>query len=55
MKPSQEQELEERFLVESKNIHEYQSQINELDKQIDEMVFDLYELTDEERRIVLDS
>lgn len=36
---------------ELKNIYE---QINQTDNEIDEMVFDLYELTQEERKIVLD-
>ncbi len=49
---SQKAEWEEYFLTESKKALELKQQINETDKEIDQMVYKLYELTEEEIRIV---
>ena len=48
-----EQQLEERFISQTIQILDLQSQINILEERIDTMVFDLYELTEEERNLVL--
>jgi len=50
-----EEELMCWFNKKHTRLSELQSQIDSLDREIDEMVFDLYELTDEEREIVLAS
>jgi predicted nucleic acid-binding Zn-ribbon protein len=54
MKLDDEQRLEERFLDQSKQINDYQEKIDRLDEKIDTMVFDLYELSREEREVVLE-
>jgi hypothetical protein len=43
------------FESKKKEILDLKSQIDTTDRQIDEMVFDLYGLTEEERRVVLES
>jgi hypothetical protein len=48
-------EWEEYFESYKKEVSELKSQIDAYDKQIDEMVFDLYGLTQEEREVVLKS
>lgn len=50
-----EAELMRYFEKEKADILTLKSQIDTVDKQIDEMVFDLYWLTEEERKVVLDS
>ncbi|MEJ7626066.1 MAG: hypothetical protein WKF35_04315 [Ferruginibacter sp.] len=40
------------FETEKAKANEIQSLINKTDKEIDEMVYDLYELTEEEKKIV---
>jgi len=52
---SQKEELLEFFEKHKKELTELDNQIQQIDNDIDEMVFDLYELTPEERQIVLDS
>ncbi len=48
-----EEELMSWFNKKHTVLSDLQSQIGSIDREIDEMVFDLYELTDEEREIVL--
>ncbi len=48
-------DLMDYFESKKKEILNLKSQINTTDKQINDMVFDLYGLTEEERRVVLDS
>lgn len=50
-----EAELMRYFEKEKTEIVTLKAQIDTLDKQIDDMVFDLYGLTEEERKVVLDS
>ena len=50
-----EAELMRYFEKEKAEVIALKTQIDTLDKQIDDMVFDLYGLTEEERKIVLDS
>jgi len=50
-----EAELMRYFEKEKTEVIALKTQIDTLDKQIDDMVFDLYGLTEEERKIVLDS
>lgn len=49
---SQKAEWEEYFNMESKKALELKNQIDDTDKEIDQMVYQLYELTDEEIKIV---
>lgn len=44
--------LRSGFETQSQKIQDYQNQIDAMDEKIDEMVFDLYELTEEEREVV---
>jgi predicted nucleic acid-binding Zn-ribbon protein len=48
-----EEELMSWFNKKHTALSDLQSQIDSLDREIDEMVFDLYGLSDEEREIVL--
>ena len=48
-------EWEEYFVAEQQKAVALKNEIQQTDDEIDEMVFDLYELTAEERKIVLDS
>lgn len=52
---SQEAEWEDYFIEESKKVLEIQSQIDATDKAIDTLVYELYELTEEEIEIVENS
>ncbi|MBZ9779854.1 N-6 DNA methylase [Psychroflexus sp. CAK8W] len=52
---SQEAEWEEYFLSEQQKAKELKSQIDQTDKEIDQMVYELYGLTDEEIEIVENS
>jgi hypothetical protein len=47
-----EAEWEDYFLTESKKVQAIKAEIEQTDKQIDAMVYQLYELTDEEIKIV---
>lgn len=49
-----EAELMRYFEKEKTEILVLKNKIDETDKEIDDMVFDLYELTEEERKVVLD-
>jgi hypothetical protein len=49
---SEESEWEDYFLLESKKAKEIKSKIDYTDKEIDQMVYKLYDLTDEEIKIV---
>jgi hypothetical protein len=49
-----EEELLSYFTKKKTQLLELKAQIDATDREIDEMVFDLYGLTDEERKIVLD-
>ncbi|UOE41324.1 BREX-1 system adenine-specific DNA-methyltransferase PglX [Chryseobacterium suipulveris] len=49
---SQKSEWEDYFLAEQKKVLEIQNQINTTDKEIDQMVYELYGLTEEEIEIV---
>ena len=49
---SQKSEWEDYFLAEQKKALEIQNQINTTDKEIDQMVYELYGLTEEEIEIV---
>ena len=51
----QQDEWEEYFTAYKKEINNLQSQISATDKEIDQMVYQLYELTDEEIKIVEES
>ena len=50
---TEEEELLARFTKKKNELLELKSQIDATDREIDEMVFDLYGLTDEEREVVL--
>ena len=52
MSLSDEAEWEEYFNTESKKALELKSQIDETDKEIDQLVYKLYDLTEEEIAIV---
>ena len=52
MSLSDEAEWEEYFNTESKKALELKSKIDATDKEIDQMVYKLYDLTDEEIKIV---
>ena len=54
MPMSEEEELLTWFKSKQNEILDLKSQIDKCDREIDEMVFDLYGLSDEERRVVLD-
>lgn len=49
-----EEELLSYFTKKKTQLLELKAKIDATDREIDEMVFDLYELTDEERKVVLD-
>lgn len=49
---TQEAEWEDYFIIESRKVLELKSQIDQTDKEIDRMVYELYGLTEEEIRIV---
>jgi len=51
----QQDEWEEYFEEYKKEILELKAKIDECDKEIDDMVFDLYGLNEDERRVVLES
>ena len=51
----QQDEWEDYFLSRKKEILNLQEKINRVDKEIDELVFKLYELTNEEKQIIIDS
>lgn len=55
MPMSEEEELLTWFKSKQNEILDLKSQIDECDREIDEMVFDLYGLSEEERRVILDS
>jgi hypothetical protein len=50
-----EEELLSYFTKKKTQLLELKAKIDATDREIDEMVFDLYGLTDEERKVVLDS
>lgn len=52
---TEEAEWEDYFLQEAKKTMEIKAAIETTDKEIDQMVYKLYELTDEEIRIVEDA
>jgi len=52
---SQEAEWEDYFLAEQAKAISLKNQINQTDKEIDQMVYELYGLTDEEIAIVENS
>ena len=52
---AQEAEWEEYFLAEQEKATQLKTQINQTDKQIDQMVYELYGLTEEEIEIVENS
>ncbi|MFD0932521.1 Eco57I restriction-modification methylase domain-containing protein [Psychroflexus salinarum] len=52
---SQEAEWEEYFLSEQQKANNLKSQIHQIDKEIDQMVYELYELTEEEIEMVENS
>ena len=51
----QQDEWEEYFKIYKIEINNLQTQINETDKEIDQLVYQLYELTEEEIKIVEES
>ncbi len=51
----EEMELMNLFNTKSQTLKDLKTEIDKQDKIIDEMVFDLYELTEEERKIVLEN
>ena len=51
----EEVKWEDYFLPEQKKVHAIKSQINQTDKEIDAMVYKLYDITDEEIAIVENS
>lgn len=49
---SQEAEWEDYFLEESKKALELKAKIDTTDKEIDQMVYELYGITEEEKKII---
>lgn len=55
MKLEEERDLMQLFEKDKKEILELKDKIDTTDKEIDDMVFDLYWLTEEEIKVVLES